>query len=50
MSVPGIRHTLARILLVAGAAFCLTPWGSPPFALALGAALALTFENPHPAQ
>lgn len=49
MAVPRIRHTLARALLVAGAAFCLTPWGSPPLALAIGAVLALTFENPHPA-
>lgn len=39
---------IARLLLAAGAVFCLTPWGSPPLALALGAVLALTFENPHP--
>jgi uncharacterized integral membrane protein (TIGR00698 family) len=41
---------IARVLLFAGATFCLTPWASPPLALALGAALALTLENPHPAQ
>ncbi|WP_317129500.1 YeiH family protein [Hymenobacter jeollabukensis] len=29
---------------------CLTPWGSPPLALALGLALALTIGNPFPAQ
>ena len=45
---PARRAALARILLVAGAAFCLTPWGSPPLALALGAVLAMTVENPHP--
>jgi len=39
---------LASLLLAAGAAFCLTPWGSPPLALALGAALALTIGNPRP--
>jgi uncharacterized integral membrane protein (TIGR00698 family) len=39
----------ASLLLAAGAAFCLTPWGSPPLALALGAALALTIGNPRPA-
>jgi len=29
-------------------AFCLTPWASPPVALALGLALALTLGNPYP--
>jgi uncharacterized integral membrane protein (TIGR00698 family) len=29
-------------------AFCLTPWASPPLALALGMALALTCGNPFP--
>ncbi|GAA4376852.1 putative sulfate exporter family transporter [Hymenobacter koreensis] len=29
---------------------CLSPWGSPPLALALGLALALTMGNPFPAQ
>jgi uncharacterized integral membrane protein (TIGR00698 family) len=47
-SSDGARTTISRLLLVAGAVFCLTPWGSPPLALALGAALALTLENPYP--
>ncbi|KAA9338771.1 putative sulfate exporter family transporter [Hymenobacter busanensis] len=29
---------------------CLTPWGSPPLALALGLTVALVFGNPFPAQ
>ncbi|HEV3485055.1 MAG TPA: putative sulfate exporter family transporter, partial [Vicinamibacterales bacterium] len=33
---------------VALLAFCLTPWCSPPIALALGLALALTLGNPFP--
>ena len=35
-----------QALFVCAAAFCLTPWASPPVALTLGAALALTHENP----
>ncbi len=35
-----------RALFAAAALFCLTPWGSPPLALALGIALGLTHENP----
>lgn len=31
-------------------AWCLTPWGSPSIALALGVAFALLLENPFPAQ
>ena len=38
----GARQTL----FFCAAAFCLTPWASPPIALTLGAALALTHENP----
>jgi uncharacterized integral membrane protein (TIGR00698 family) len=38
----GTRQTL----FVTAAALCLTPWISPPGALALGAILALTHENP----
>ncbi len=38
----GARQTL----FFCAAAFCLTPWASPPIALTLGAALALTQENP----
>jgi len=36
-----------QALFVAAAAFCLTPWASPPVALALGMVLALTHENPY---
>ena len=35
-----------QFLFVSAAAFCLTPWASPPIALTLGAVLALTHENP----
>ena len=35
-------------LLVAAGLFTLTPWASPPLALALGAALALLVGNPSP--
>ena len=35
-----------KLLFLAGAVFCLTPWASPPIALALGIILALTQENP----
>lgn len=35
-----------KTLFLCAAAFCLTPWASPPVALALGAILALTHENP----
>ena len=38
----GARQTL----FFGAAAFCLTPWASPPIALTLGAVLALTHENP----
>ena len=38
----GVRQSLFLL----AAAFCLTPWASPPIALTLGAALALTHENP----
>jgi uncharacterized integral membrane protein (TIGR00698 family) len=37
---------VCQAIFFAGAAFCLTPWGSPPLALALGGVLALTIENP----
>ena len=36
-----------QALFLAAAAFCLTPWASPPIALALGIGLALTHENPY---
>jgi uncharacterized integral membrane protein (TIGR00698 family) len=35
-----------QALFMTAAAFCLTPWVSPPLALALGAILALSHENP----
>ena len=35
-----------QALFLIAAVFCLTPWASPPLALALGMALALTHENP----
>lgn len=41
----GIRITLFAAVLL----FCLTPWVSPPIALALGLALALTIGHPFPA-
>ncbi len=39
--------TARQALFLIAAAFCLTPWASPPFALALGMFLALTHENPY---
>ncbi|HEX2451022.1 MAG TPA: putative sulfate exporter family transporter [Gemmatimonadales bacterium] len=49
----GSRHpadtTVFRILaLCAAGLFVVTPWASPPLALALGAALALAVGNPNP--
>ncbi len=35
-----------QAVFICAAAFCLTPWASPPIALTLGAILALTHENP----
>jgi len=37
-------------IFVAAVAFCLTPWASPPIALALGLAIALTIGQPLPRQ
>jgi uncharacterized integral membrane protein (TIGR00698 family) len=37
-----------KALFIALIIFCLTPWGSPPIALALGLALALTLGSPFP--
>lgn len=42
---PSLRFRQTIFLLAA--LFCLTPWGSPPVALALGILLALTHENPY---
>jgi uncharacterized integral membrane protein (TIGR00698 family) len=41
---------LSKILFVAGLLFSLTPWASPPLALALGLALGLAFGNPFRSQ
>jgi uncharacterized integral membrane protein (TIGR00698 family) len=41
-----LPRSARQALFFSAAAFCLTPWASPPVALALGAALTLTFENP----
>jgi uncharacterized integral membrane protein (TIGR00698 family) len=38
--------TLRTALFFAALLFCVTPWASPPIALALGLALALTIGNP----
>ncbi len=37
----------ARQAIVIAAVFCLSPWSSPPLALALGMTLALTLGNPY---
>ncbi|HEV7699711.1 MAG TPA: putative sulfate exporter family transporter [Pyrinomonadaceae bacterium] len=37
-----------KALFIALIIFCLTPWGSPPIALALGLVLAFTLGNPFP--
>jgi uncharacterized integral membrane protein (TIGR00698 family) len=42
------KARLNKLLFVAAAALCLTPWASPPTALAAGVILALTLENPFP--
>jgi uncharacterized integral membrane protein (TIGR00698 family) len=41
-----LPRDVRQAIFIATAAFCLTPWVSPPLALALGAILALTHENP----
>ena len=41
---PSLR--LRQILFLSAALFCLTPYASPPVALGMGMALALTHENP----
>jgi uncharacterized integral membrane protein (TIGR00698 family) len=43
--VQALRVVVFAALLL----FCVTPWGSPPVALALGLALALTLGHPFPA-
>ena len=44
--VLGHTITLRQVVFVVLLVFCLTPWGSPPVALALGLALAQTVGNP----
>jgi uncharacterized integral membrane protein (TIGR00698 family) len=38
----------AKVIFIGLILFCLSPWGSPPVALALGLAIALTYGNPFP--
>ena len=40
--------SVPRLIWFAGAAFCLTPWGSPPLALALGILVALALPDAMP--
>ncbi|RYU84304.1 YeiH family protein [Hymenobacter persicinus] len=46
----GRRLTLPMLVFGLALLLCLTPWGSPPLALALGLVVALIFGNPFPAQ
>ena len=46
----GQRFTLAQVVFGLLLVFCLTPWASPPIALALGLGLAQTVGNPFAAQ
>ena len=50
LPAPRSRRTLPsgarQTLFLCAAAFCLTPWASPPVALTLGVVLALACENP----
>lgn len=41
-------QTLRAVILVLAVVFCLTPWASPPLALAIGVAIALTVGHPWP--
>src|SRR5688572_19352896 len=40
---------LRAAILIIAILFCLTPWASPPLALAIGVAIALTIGHPWPA-
>src|SRR3954467_2844132 len=40
--------SLAKVVFVLIMIFCLSPWGSPPAALAAGLCLAMTLGNPFP--
>ncbi|RZL09962.1 MAG: putative sulfate exporter family transporter [Hymenobacter sp.] len=44
--VPGPRFTSRQVVFGLLLVFCLTPWASPPLALALGLVLAQTLGNP----
>ena len=46
----GRAFTLRQVVFGLFLAFCLTPWASPPVALALGLVLAQTVGNPFPAR
>lgn len=41
------RNTVTRAVFWTLALFCFTPWGTPPLALALGLAMALTLGHPY---
>lgn len=41
-------HWFRKTAFIVAAAFCLTPWASPPIALTLGMILAIALENPYP--
>jgi uncharacterized integral membrane protein (TIGR00698 family) len=49
-AVLGVPFTLRQVVFGVLLLFCLTPWASPPAALALGLALALTLGNPFTVQ
>src|SRR6516225_1904859 len=40
----------SKILFVAGLAFCLTPWASPPFALLVGLFFGAIATHPYPGE
>jgi uncharacterized integral membrane protein (TIGR00698 family) len=42
-----LKGTVTQILFWIGFVFCLTPWASPPLALAIGMALAMTIGHPY---
>jgi uncharacterized integral membrane protein (TIGR00698 family) len=43
-------NPLRIVVFITFLVFCVTPWASPPIALALGLALALTLGHPYPAR
>src|SRR5687767_12452445 len=45
----GLMQKLRAATLIIAILFCLTPWASPPLALAIGVAIALTIGHPWPA-